>query len=127
MNNSVKAITNFPLESLTRQVLPDPLLKLLPYKEEEEELDQSVLSSAELLLIFLTLTRSDEKSLCLKPLITYLVEKEIASFPRGTVYNALQKLMSSRTTMDKSRNELEKFLKSCCTVERGPASTIIVL
>lgn len=121
VNNSVKAITNFPLESLTRQVLPDPLLKLLPYKEEEEELDQSVLSSAELLLIFLTLTRSDEKSLCLKPLITYLVEKEIASFPRGTVYNALQKLMSSRTTMDKSRNELEKFLKSCCTVERGPA------
>uniref|UniRef100_A0A1X7UWI1 DUF3730 domain-containing protein n=1 Tax=Amphimedon queenslandica TaxID=400682 RepID=A0A1X7UWI1_AMPQE len=119
VNNSVKAIASFPLESLTRQVLPGQLLNLLPYKEEE--LDQSVLSNAELLLIFLTVTRSDEKSLCLKPLISYLVEKEIVLLPRGTVYNALQKLKSSRTIMDKTRSELEKFLKSCCTVEHGPA------
>ena len=121
MNNSVKAITRFPLDSLTRQVLPEPLLKLLPNNED----DQSVLSNAELLLIFLTMTRSDEKSSCLKTSVTYLAEKEIVSFPRGTVYNALQKLKSSKTIMDKTRNELEKFLKSCCTVEHGPASNAI--
>lgn len=122
----MKAIVSFPLESLTRQILPETLLNLLPVKimEGANESPDIVLSNAELLLIFLTVTRPEEKSDCLKMLIKYLVEGEVEAIPRGTVYTAMQKINSSKV-MEKTKKEIEQFLRSCSSIERAPTSNTI--